>query len=566
MKKLAIILLSLTSLFGFIPNQAGASTLTTSFSDVPQSHWAYHDIKFLSEKEVIKGFGGKFLPNKTITRLDAAVMMGRAMKLPVLDKPVLVPTDMNPSTRGYQEVVSAVNKGMFTLTAKKFQPNEPLTRKEMAKALAVGFGYDGKNQSTFSDIQKTNPFYKYVDAIAANNITTGYADGTFRPELAVNRLQFSVFLSRIYSKPLKYIVKQDGEILHTVRNAEEAINLALNYPKATVHPVSNTLVTYSEEPGTLEGTGIRNGTLIYNGAENTAVFTPEFFKPYLTSDDGTSTLFDTYIILGRSYPGGEFGFHAKNNSNYSDWWWYMNQTFAEEGVLNNLNESAKNVNKTANVYISIPYPKMTGEFIDIDGKVYPNTIEERQRLVSWYMDQVETLWRLVDYSNLEFKGYYWMSETMGHPQDEILVTKISEEIHKKGMAFIYSPHATSTNFDRWKNYGFDGAYLQPNAFRLKLSDTPARLHRAFLNAQIYGSGINIEIDQYGPHQIDEGVGNFKQYIDMAHRYNLPGHSLIFYQGIGMVDRMVKYSDQPSYYQAYQLLSSLAYKAEPNVEQ
>lgn len=566
MKKVTIIFLSFAILLGFIPNKAGATKLITTFSDVPQSHWAYHDIKFLTEKEVIKGFGGKFLPNKTITRLDAAVMMGRAMKLPALENPVLIPTDMNPSTRGYQEVIYAVNKGMFTLNAKKFQPNEPLTRKEMAKALAVGFAYEGGNQSSFTDVKKTDPYYKYVDAIAVNNITTGYGDGTFRPDMPVNRLQFSVFLSRIYSKPLKYTVKQDGEILHTVRNAEEAINLAIKYPKATVHPVSNTLVTYSEAPGKLEKTGIKNGALIYNGAENTNVFTPEYFKSYLTSDGGSDTLFDTFIILGRSYPGGEFGYHAKNDSNYMDWWWYMNQTFADEGVLNNLNESAKNVDKTANVYISIPYPKMTGEFIGVDGKVYPNNMDERQKLVSWYMDQVETLWRLIEFSNLELKGYYWMSETMGHPQDEILVTKISEEIHKKGMSFIYSPHATSSNFDRWKNYGFDGAYLQPNAFRLKLTDTPARLHRAFLNAQIYGSGINIEIDQYGPHQIDAGIENFKQYIEMAHRYNLPGQSLIFYQGIGMVDRMVKYSDQPSYYQAYQLLSSLAYKNQPSVEQ
>jgi hypothetical protein len=174
------------------------------------------------------------------------------------------------------------------------------------------------------------------------------------------------------------------------------------------------------------------------------------------------------------------------------------------------------------------------------------------------MNQVEMVWDADQYSNLNFKGYYWLSETMGHREDEVLVSKVAEKIHERNKFFIYSPHATSTNYDNWKNYGFDGAYLQPNAFRLKLADTQARLHRAFLNAQIYGSGINLEIDQYGPHQMDAGLENFKQYIEMSHRYGLPGQSLIFYQGVGMVDRMVKYSSQPSYYEAYKLLSSLAY--------
>lgn len=559
MKKLAALLLSAASLFSVIPDKAEAAE--TNFTDLTRSHWAYHDISFLTEKNVIMGNNGMFMPNETITRLDAAVMMGRAMQLDAPANPAAtVPTDMFLTTRGYNEVVNGIEKGMFALDESgRFQPNQPLSRRDMARALAAGFEYQGKSQSSFKDIPADDPFYPYIDAIAANKITTGYSDGTFRPELSVDRLQFSVFLARIYNKPLQYTVKQDGITLHTVRDADEAISLAMNYPKATVHPVSNTLVSYEEKTAALGETGIRNGALIYNGAERTVPFTPEYFKPYITPNGSWGTLFDTFILLGRSYPGGEFGIHAKNNANYSDWWWYLNETFADHGAIKNLNEAAKSQQKTVNVYIAIPYPKMGGTIVNLDGKEAANSRDEREKMVAWYIDQAEMLWDVAGYSNLNFKGYYWLSETMGHREDEKLINDIADKIHAQDKKFIYSPHATSSNFQHWKNYGFDGAYLQPNAFRLKLTDTPARLHKAFLQAQIYGSGINLEIDSYGPYQMEAGLQNFRQYIEMAHRYGLPGQSLILYEGVGMVDRMVKYWNQPSYYQAYQLLSSLAYQ-------
>jgi hypothetical protein len=556
LRKLSICFLSIILFLSSFSITASASL----FSDVARQHWAYHDIKFLTEKDVIKGNGGRFFPTENLTRLDAAMMLVRAMSLPELETPAIIPDDIQTYTRGYQGVISAVNKGMFTLEDNQFHPNEPLTRKEMAKALAVGYDLLGAGKSIFTDIPSDDPYYLYIDAIAEKNITTGYSDGTYRPEQPVDRLQFSVFLSRLYNEPFEYSVKQDGVVLHKVRKADEAISLALNYPRATVHPVSNSLVTYEEQTGKLPETGIRNGVLIYNGAEQNTVFSAEYFRPYLTPNfyGDNDTLFETFIVLGRSYPEGEFGVHPKNNANYKDWWWYLDQTFSEKGVLHNLNETAKNLQKTANVYISIPYPKLKGTIINLDGIELENNMFERENLVEWYIERVESLWNSLGYSNLNLKGYYWFSETMGYRQDDILVEKIADTIHQHNRSFIYSPHALSSNFNRWKNYGFDGAYLQPNTFRLKLTDTQSRLHKAFLQAQIYGSGINIEIDQYAPHQIDAGIVNFRQYIEMAHRYGLPGRSLIFYQGIGMVDRMIKYHSQSSYYEAYQLLKSMAY--------
>jgi hypothetical protein len=128
-------------------------------------------------------------------------------------------------------------------------------------------------------------------------------------------------------------------------------------------------------------------------------------------------------------------------------------------------------------------------------------------------------------------------------------------VHAGKKNFIYSPHALTTKFENWKIYGFDGAYLQANTFRLKFTDTPKRLHKAFIAAQVNGSGINIEIDTYSPHQMMAGLANFSQYTEMAERYCLPGRSAIFYQGNEMGYRMGTFT-YPGYHDAYQMVSRI----------
>ena len=534
---------------GIIPFHASAA----SFKDVPRDHWAYDDIQFLTQKSIIKGFSNDtFQPLKTLTRKDAAVMIIRALKLPVPSKPQMVPTDLKSSMSGYREMVAATEKGMFTLSGKSFKPNSSLTRKEMAKILAVAYAYKGAGQSHFSDISSKHPYYKYIDALDENGITSGYKDGSFKPDVAVNRAQFSTFLARVYAEPLEYSIKVNGKILKKVRNKDDAIQLALANPNSTVHPVSNSVMSYGQLPASMDSTGIHNGVFVYNGDENRS-FNKDYFMPYLKNDKGN--LFDSFVMLSRTYKGGEFAETPKNKANYSDWQWYSNQTFAGDGAFTGLNSAAKETGRKVNVYLAIPYPKRSEAIITLDGKKVVNSLTEREKLVSWYISQTQAKWKKSNFSNLTFKGYYWLNETVIQYEDELLVEKTSAILHAQNKKFIYAPHALTTNFANWKSYGFDGAYLQPNAFRLGMSDTEARLHKAFLNAQIQGSGITLEIDSYSPHQMDAGLTNFRLYLNYAHRYQLKGQSFLFYQGNDMVRRMANYS-QPSYQSAYSELAAL----------
>ncbi|MDN4608065.1 DUF4855 domain-containing protein [Sporosarcina highlanderae] len=515
--------------FFIMTNTAAAQ----GFQDVPTDHWAHDEIRFLTDKRVIRGFAdGSFKPLAVLSRKDAAVMLVRAMQLPAIQQPQVKPADLKPTMGGYTEMMIAANKGFFTVTANRFNPDKPLTRDEMAKALAIAYGYNGKGSSSFKDVAKSNPYYKFIDGIAANDITTGYSDGTFKPNVAVNRAQFSTFLKRVYDKPHEYIVKKDGRTLKSFTDDAAAVAYAVSQAGSTVHPVSNSLMKYGQKPADLKATGIKNGVLIYSGSEKES-FDKDFFAPYLAK--GNSTYFDTFVVMGRQYPKGEFQETPKNLANYSDWKWFSDKLFSPSGPLQPLNGAAMAANRKAKVYIGIPYPKRNGNLIDQNGKVVPNTLAARKQMVNWYISTIEQQWKRAGFSNLTLTGYYWVNETVIHADDELLVTDTAATIHKLNKRFIYAPHARTTNFQNWKYYGFDGAYLQPNTFRLNLGDPKARLHKAFLEAQIKGSSITLEIDTYSPHQMGAGLPNFETYLEFAKRYDLQG--FLLYQGTEMVYRM-----------------------------
>ncbi|WP_203245836.1 DUF4855 domain-containing protein [Sporosarcina beigongshangi] len=563
----------------------------TIYKDVTYEHWAYADIQFIAEHEVIRGFAnGNFVPGANISRKDAAVMMTRALDLVNYENTPIELEDMHANSPSYKEVMIAIERGWLSLTevkvevevenkvedkdkdkdktktetkvAWKFEPNAALTRDEMSRMLAIAYSYEGKNTSNFKDVTQSNPYYKYIDAIAMYEVTTGYNDGTFRPKDKVTRAQFSAFLSRVYQKPIAYEVKSGGQTVAVVPSVEDALEEVAYYEDGTIHPQSNKFIEYSQTIATADRTNLNSGVLIYNGFNEKNSFTPEFFNHYMkhgaTEDQAAKAMFDTFIFLGLRYneSGNQFVDGATNQANYEDWDNYIKRTFDPTGAIVNLNESAKQNDRVVDVYIAIPYPKRNGNIITLDGREQDNTVYNRYDMASWYVNNVLNEFSNEKYEHLNFKGFYWLSETVRTVEDEVLISTLSSLVKKHDKFFIYSPHATSTNFYKWSNYGFDAAFLQPNAFRTATPNKEERLHRAFLNAQIYGTGITIEIDSYGAGHVEqgEGVEAFDLYMDFAKRYGLSEKGMMFYQATNMVERMATI-DHPVYKRWYDQLTS-----------
>lgn len=78
-----------------------------------------------------------------------------------------------------------------------FRPDQSITRAELAKTLAVAYGFTGAGgKDQFTDT-KGHWAEGYIEALAEAKIITGYPDGSFKPEAPVTRAEMVVMLTRL---------------------------------------------------------------------------------------------------------------------------------------------------------------------------------------------------------------------------------------------------------------------------------------------------------------------------------------------------------------------------------
>ncbi|MDV2684344.1 S-layer homology domain-containing protein [Alkalihalophilus lindianensis] len=178
---------------------ASSVSASAHFSDVKESFWAHQEITYLYQQEIIKGYeDNTFRPSNTVTRAQAAIMIAGALELDLENRPAPSFSDIRSDFHAYKVVAAVAYEGIITGRDGRFMPNAPLTRGQMAAILQRAFDLKGHSNNEFNDISKNHAFYKEIQALAANGITTGYQeDNTFRSGNATTRAQFSAFLYRV---------------------------------------------------------------------------------------------------------------------------------------------------------------------------------------------------------------------------------------------------------------------------------------------------------------------------------------------------------------------------------
>ncbi|WP_071392845.1 S-layer homology domain-containing protein [Bacillus tuaregi] len=174
-------------------------TAQTTFHDIPDQYWAKGDIEYLSGKKVINGYkDGSFGPNATIKRVDAATMIVRALGLETTNRPDPKLQDASKESYGYDTMATVIDEGIFQGNGGYFYPDKTLTRAEMAAVINRAFSLAEESTTiSFTDIDSNHWAYSHIQALAANSITTGYQDNSFKPNQTITRAEFSVFMSRV---------------------------------------------------------------------------------------------------------------------------------------------------------------------------------------------------------------------------------------------------------------------------------------------------------------------------------------------------------------------------------
>ncbi|MFC3882168.1 S-layer homology domain-containing protein [Bacillus songklensis] len=174
----------------------------TTFSDVSMYK---EEIGYLTDQKIINGYpDGTFKPDQPIKRLQAVQMILREMGISDTNAPNPNFKDVKPGDYGYGDIATAVDLGI--ISGKQdgtFEPWGTLTRAQMAKILVNAYKLRGIYPYDFKDITPDSWAFEYISPLAANNITTGYGDGTFRPNLPLSRAHFSVFMARLLNSDFK---------------------------------------------------------------------------------------------------------------------------------------------------------------------------------------------------------------------------------------------------------------------------------------------------------------------------------------------------------------------------
>ena len=208
-KKLASAMIILTLSATAVAFPAEAKT----FSDVPQSHWAYSVIDEASDDGIMNAkAAGVFAPNATLTRAEYATMLYNLAPESDVMKLVHGSTADNglydvDGNAWYADTVSwAVARGVFKNNDGSFSPNRTITREEMAVATYEFLHKycDGKfvldsiykgftDDAAFSSSANRDKVYILVN----NGIIAGKSDGSFDPQGSLTRAEAAAMAVRV---------------------------------------------------------------------------------------------------------------------------------------------------------------------------------------------------------------------------------------------------------------------------------------------------------------------------------------------------------------------------------
>lgn len=227
-KKIVAIVCLAIMIFGWISpiGQVHAA----GFKDVTRDHTLKTEIDYLVERGIIKGYpDGSFRPNDNVTRAQVAVLLTRALGLKTTNIKNPNYQDVPVTHTYYKEIAAAQNAGIFQ-SAKKFIPGGTVSRGTMAIILYRAFPLIGSDANYFTDVTEHTNGYQGILAMANNNITRGYQDGTFKPNVVLTRAHFSAFLARALTLSNPKLMK-DHQYMYTYAftSTEDNQTYTLNY-------------------------------------------------------------------------------------------------------------------------------------------------------------------------------------------------------------------------------------------------------------------------------------------------------------------------------------------------
>jgi hypothetical protein len=172
-----------------------------TFPDVGAGHDFFEEICWLSQTGITGGFAdGTFKPGQDVSRQAMAAFLYRLALAP--PPPATGPTFSDvPTDHAFSREIEWLNaQGISTgYPDGTFRPGDAVTRQAMAAFLHRVAGTPAVLVAapTFSDVPEDHAFFGEIEWMAQSGVSTGFADGTFRPDQTVTRQAMAAFLQRL---------------------------------------------------------------------------------------------------------------------------------------------------------------------------------------------------------------------------------------------------------------------------------------------------------------------------------------------------------------------------------
>lgn len=287
----------------------------------------------------------------------------------------------------------------------------------------------------------------------------------------------------------------------------------------------------------------------------------EKFLPYVAyykQGKMTDTFFDSFLFLPFVSAAPSGGFYYDNRQspgNFSDWQYYVDNTFAPDYNVFALNDAVGEMKKELSlseehkvgVFLSILFPTFTQrDFGDIDGSGRSldfNIIEDRKTAIRWLIDEQMRRFNEANLDNLNLIGYYWFHEEVNYSDetDLELIQYTTDYVRSLGYTTIWIPWYQAPGFQDWKLFGFEVACMQPN---YAFTKNPAEV--VYANARTtkkLGMCVEIEIgglsvEAIAKYRMYLKVGAQMGYMNALHMYYQNGGPGEFYNAHHSADKVI----------------------------
>lgn len=219
MKKKFTIVIALLLVAIFSINVGAAS-----FKDI-NGHWAKNYIEGQANMGLLTGYpDGTFKPDKYLTNAEAITVINKLTR--VFRVKDINFTDVKNSDWYFNQYRVAVYTGFVQDKHDKAYPNKFISRGEISTMLGIVYGIEPNHSiNLFKDVDSSTLQGGYINALSSLGVIHGYPDGTFKPNNALKRGEYSTLLNVIYTR-LSNPVRYPAAYLHANKTALN--NLLIN--------------------------------------------------------------------------------------------------------------------------------------------------------------------------------------------------------------------------------------------------------------------------------------------------------------------------------------------------